>query len=451
MSIKGVFYKWCSPPLRATWDRIEASDIGYRLARGAFWSLCGVVASRALTLLASIFVARMLGREGFGELGIIRSTVEMFGVFAGFGLGLTATKHVAEFRRTDPDRAGRIIVLSGMVAVATATLAGALLFVLAPWLAAQTLAAPHLGGLIRVGCVVLVLSALNGAQTGALAGFEAFKTVAWVNLWAGLTSFPILVAGTYFGGLEGAVWALAASLAINWVLNHFALRREAASAGIPLRFLRWPRDLGVLWRFSLPAVFAAAMVGPVNWACSAMLVNQPGGYGEMGVFNAANQWFLGVMFLPSVLGQVVLPVLSERYGANDQVRSAKVLKVAIGANALAVVPLVIGLSLLSPFVMDLYGTAFRDGWPTLVAVLVTAGVMAIQAPVGQVLAASGRMWLGFLMNLGWAAAFVGLTALLVSHGSVGVAAGRLGAYILHTTWVFAFAYYLLRRRSSGRA
>jgi len=37
----------------------------------------------------------LLGTVGFGELGVIQSTVGMFGVFAGLGLGMTATKYVA--------------------------------------------------------------------------------------------------------------------------------------------------------------------------------------------------------------------------------------------------------------------------------------------------------------------------------------------------------------------
>ena len=81
----------------ATLARIEASKIGYRLAMGAFWSMAGAVISRGLMLAAWVLVARMLGKTGYGELGMIQSTVGMFGVFAGFGFGLTATKHVAEF------------------------------------------------------------------------------------------------------------------------------------------------------------------------------------------------------------------------------------------------------------------------------------------------------------------------------------------------------------------
>ena len=81
--------------------------------------MAGAVISRGLMLAATVLVARMLGKTVYGELGMIQSTVGMFGVFAGFGLGLTATKHVAEFRQSDPDRAGRIINLSCLVAVFT--------------------------------------------------------------------------------------------------------------------------------------------------------------------------------------------------------------------------------------------------------------------------------------------------------------------------------------------
>ena len=168
MSIKSIALRWCPPVLKPWWDRVEASPLGYRLARGAFWSLAGALISRGLGLAAWIIVARVLGKEGFGELGIIQSTVGMFGVLAGFGLGMTATKHVAEFRATDPARAGRIIGMSAVVAFVSAGIMTGLLFALAPWLADRALAAPHLAGLLRLGSLLLLFNALNGAQTGAL-------------------------------------------------------------------------------------------------------------------------------------------------------------------------------------------------------------------------------------------------------------------------------------------
>ena len=84
--INKAIHTYCPSTLRPTLDRIEASEIGSRFAKGTIWSMAGAVISRGLMLIASIFVARMLGKTGFGELGMIQSTVGMFGVFAGFGL-----------------------------------------------------------------------------------------------------------------------------------------------------------------------------------------------------------------------------------------------------------------------------------------------------------------------------------------------------------------------------
>ncbi|MGO9109688.1 MAG: oligosaccharide flippase family protein [Thermoguttaceae bacterium] len=445
VSVKTVVRACCPQPLRPLWDRIEASDVGYRLAKGSFWSVLGTVVSSGLALLASILIARLMGRATYGELGIIRTTMAMFGGFAGLSLGLTATKHVAEFRLTDPLRAGRVIALSGVVAFGSAALVAIACFVLAPWLAADTLATPQLTGLLRIGCLILFLEAITGAQTGALAGFEAFKTIARLNTVVGLLNFPVLVAGAWFGGLEGAVWGMTANTAVKWALSHLALRREAARAAVPFGLAGWWREWPTLWNFSLPATLGGFVLGPLSWSCSALIVNQPGGYAEMGVFNAANQWYNAVMLLPCLLGEVVLPVLSEQWGRQRTSQSKRVLRLAIAVNGLLVAPVVLLGVLASPWIMASYGRDFADGWPTLVVILLTAGLVALQYPVGQMIAASGRIWLQTFVTIGWAVSFLGMTWLLVSSGALGLAGARAVACLIQAVWSFAFVTFLLRQ------
>jgi O-antigen/teichoic acid export membrane protein len=424
--------------------RVQNSPIGYRLAKGVFWSMTGAVVSRALGFVATILVARVLGKTVYGEYGMISSTVGMFGVFAGFGLGLTATKFVAEFRQSDPVRAGRIIGLSGLFAILTSGIMALGLLLFAPWLAEHTINAPHLTKELRISALILFISGINGAQTGALSGFEAFKTVAYVNLFSGLISFPIVVCGVLFGGLTGAVWALAANCFFNWLLSHFALRKEACRFGIPLTIKDCFREWSVLWKFSLPALLAGALVGPVNWICSALLVNQPNGYGEMGIYNAANQWYVILMFLPGLFGGVVLPVLSERLGQKDKEQSIKLMALAIKLNAIVVLPLVLVACIASPYIMSLYGEGFRSGWPTLIVVLLTTGLLTVQTPVGQIMCASGNLWIGFLMNIGWAVVFTTGTIVLVHNGSLGLAMARAIGYLVHSISVFVFAIWIIR-------
>lgn len=449
MSLKTLVYACCPSAVHPFIKRIKASEVGSRLARGVFWSMAGTAISRGLMLCATVLVARMLGKTGYGELGMIQTTVGMFGVFAGFGLGLTSTKYVAEFRQSDPERAGRIIGLSGLFTIGTGSLMVLGLLIFAPWLAEHTISAPHLTGVLRVGAIILFVNALNGAQTGALSGFEAFKSIAHVNLIVGLISFPILICGAYFGGLTGAVWALGINLCINWLLNHLALRKEARRYGVPFSFRACGREWPVLWKFSLPAVLAGSMVGPVNWACSAMLVNRPDGYGEMGIFSATNQWYVLLLFIPDILGKVVLPVLSDQFGQGNTKQLTTTLVLTIKVNLLIVTPLVLVASIASPYIMGLYGKGFGDGWPTLVVVLMTAGILAIQTPVGQIIAATGRMWLGCVMNMGWALTFIVSTVLLVDHGSLGLASARLLSYTIHSIWTFGFVIWLLRKRENN--
>jgi len=309
------------------------------------------------------------------------------------------------------------------------------------------LAAPHLGRLLRITAITLFITALNSAQSGALSGFEAFKTTARLNMATGVLSLPIMIAGVLLGGLEGAVWAMVVSSAGTWLLFHFAVRKEALRFRVPLQFVGCLHELPLLWRFSLPAVLSGMMVAPVNWACDAMLVNQPDGYAQMGIFNAANQWFNALLFLPTTIGSVILPILSERLASKSTQECGKLLKVSMRATIVVVTPVVVIGSLLSTFIMRFYGEGFGSGYLTLIVVLVTAGLLAVQAPIGHIIAASGRMWMGFLMNTGWALLFVGLSYLLVRFGALGIALARLGAYLLHATWTFGFAYLYLRSTS----
>lgn len=443
MSIASTVLPYLPLPAQNAVRRVKASPLGYRLASGAIWSISGAVISRALMLLANIIVARMLTREVYGELGIIRSTVNMFVVFAGFGMGLTATKHVAEFRQSDPARAGRIMALSSAFTFFTGALIAVILFFAAPWLAGLTLNAPHLATELRISGLILLVSAMNGAQTGALAGFEAFKTIAGINLRTGLISFPIFIAGAWLGGLHGSVWALGASMAVNWFLNHLALRKESSKHSIPFSFADCTREWPILWKFSLPAVLSGVMVSPVVWLCNAMLVNQPGGYGEMALFDAANQWRAAILFVPGMLGQIVLPMLSSLNGPGEQAKYLKVLKINVLTNGGTALVVSIPIALAAPWIMKTYGSDFETGRSILVCLAFSTVIMSINNIVGQSIASKGRMWIGFFFNALWAATLLFASHILIrgGHGALGVAMANLFAYLVHSLWQ---TIYILR-------
>jgi O-antigen/teichoic acid export membrane protein len=408
--------------------KIKASPLGYRLARGAMWSMIGTILSRGLSVVATIAVARMLGKIGFGELGIIQSTLLNLSVFTSHGLGLTAIKYVSELREKDPIRAGRIMTLSGIVACCGGCMLALALALASPWFAERLLAAPHLAGFLQIGSLLILFSAMNGAQNGALAGLEAFRRIAQVNLIVGLLNFPIMFIGVWTAGLKGAVWGLVASSAVGWLITHRALRLEARRAGLCFTYKGHMKEIPVLSGFSFPALLSSVVYGPVGWACSVLLVNQPDGYPQMAIFNATNQWFALILFLPAQVSQVILPMLSEAVGSGDSKRTKKILKLAVRTNLAVMLPLLAMILLASPWLMSLYGPGYSEHWPTFVVAMLTAGILAIMSPWAEVLNAGNVQWTMFGLNVAWGIASLSLAPFLLGWGALGLVTLRLIAF-----------------------
>jgi len=425
--------------------RLPPGSLRARFAKGATWSLIGTVISQGLALLASIVVARVLGKVGYGELGMVRSTVGMFGVFAGLGLGLTATKYVAEFRDKDPARAGRIIGLSLAVSVLTGSACALAVFHFAPALATHAINAPQLVPELRIATLLLLFNALTGVQTGVLAGFEAFKTIAYTNLFRGLASFPLVVAGVLLAGLPGAIWGFVLTGAVALAVNQVFLARESVRHRVRLSYRGILSERRILWGFSLPAFLAGALAGPVAWGVNALLVYQPGGYAELGVFNAARQWQRLFTFVPGLIGQVSVPMLSSLESSGDSRGSRKVLGAAVLTSGAVALPILLLLLVFSGPIMSFYGPGFSSRGAVLRLTALTALLIAIAVPVGNLIAASGRMWIGATMNGAWAVVLLGASWVFIAHdwGADGVALAYLVAYVCHVGWSFWFAVRIL--------
>ena len=421
--------------IRALANHLRDSPLAQRMAHGAFWSLSGALLSRAVSLISSILVARMLGKEGYGQLGMIQSTLGMFQIFAGFGLGLTATKYVAELRFSDRNKAGRVISLSIAFAAGAGTLMVVLLLFTSSWVAVKALASPAMSGLLQMGAPMLLCGAVAGAQTGALAGFEAFKSMARVNLIVAVVTFFFLVGGVYFMGLNGAVLGLLAANLIWVILNHLALSFEASRANIPFPAKDFFSERKILWNFSVPSVLASLLVTPVYWSASAILVNQPGGYADMGIFNAANQWRGAILFLPGILCQVGLPMLcsiNKSEGNSEEVR--KVFRYNLLINGSITLFAALLISIFSLQIMGIYGNSFGAGYVVLIMLAVSTFFVSINNVIGQTIVSSGKMWVGLGFNAIWAISLLGISIILVPlYRAEGLAAAYLAAFLIHTT------------------
>lgn len=401
------------------------------------WNGLAEALARGLPVLGLILAARILGRAAFGEFGIAYSTAMMLQVFAVAGLGTTATTFVARWRMTDPERAGRVIVLCYGFSFLSGGLFLLGLAVGAERIAGTLLAAPELASELYIAGFLMFAVTLTAVQTGMLIGFQAYRDMAAANLVGGAASALLVAFGAHLAGVTGALWGLTCAQAIQALASAAVLQRAMRRDGVSPRFRLSPGELALLWRFSLPALLTVALWTVPTWTASVLLVRQPNGMGEMGLLAAANQWFSALMFVPGVLTQVLLPIYSERIGGDRQSEAGRLAIRSAHAVLLSMILLVVPMMLASPWIAGLYGDEFRSGALVFAVLFLTTAIAAPWGALGNYLAAEERMWTRFSINVVWAVVLIVGALLLIERGALGVALATLFAYAVRTALTYA--------------
>jgi O-antigen/teichoic acid export membrane protein len=383
-------------------------------------------------------VARILGSEGYGQFGILRSTVLMFTSFAGYSLGITASKHVAECLNSDKEKTGRILGLTVGFGVLMGLLVGIVFYLLSPWLALKTLNAPEITGELRIGAFILFFSSLNGAQMGALQGFMSFKRIAKINVIQAIISFPLFLIGAQYFGVYGTIWAFAFSYILICILSNSALNNEAKKNSIKIDYAKALQEKSMLFTYSLPAFLSGLMVTPVKWYADSLLVSN-GGFSEIGLFTAALTFNNIIMVGVGMLSAPFLSIMAKNKYAD---RNSKFSKFNI------IAPWAMGIFFTSPFIVfpELGGYIFGDSFsgnkfelPFVFVLLFTIIIMFKQG-LGRIMAVYNLQWWSFLSNLLWAICLIGSFLLFKESSAYTLSVSYLIAYIINVLVVLPVYY-----------
>lgn len=425
--------------------RLAQSPLARRFLGGAAWAFIGTVASSGITLVTMIFVARLLGKETYGQFVLIQSTLSMVGVFAGFGIGATATRYIAALKLCDTSRLGHILALSERTVLLFGIVVSCSLAVLSGSIATDVLSAPELALPLSIAAFAVFFTAMDGYQKSVLIGFESMRALA-IGTVAGVSvSLPVMLLAADWFGLDGVAGALVVGVLLQSAISRTQAVRQLRRYGVRLDAHGCLVEWRVIRDFAFPALLAGVLVTPTHWVCQALLANTPSGYAELAVLGVAMQWFNVIMLLPSIAGRMVLPILTEYVSSDNHVDSKRLLLLAIKANAVIALPMAGVIAALSPWIISLYGPEFQSGSLVLAIAVLTAALLAIMSPVGNMVAAASRMWLGVLMNLGWALFYIGFAYLYLEFGALGIAGAMGAAYLMHSIWVALWTRKILLR------
>jgi O-antigen/teichoic acid export membrane protein len=422
--------------LAAARAALRESPVAQRLYHGMSWSVVGSASASAISLLSLLVVARLLGKADYGRFVVIQSTLSMVAIFAGAGLAATITRYVAELHMRDAIRVARVLRLTYRVALLFSLVGTAALFVSASAIAKNLLVNTELELPLRIASMSIFFVAMDAYQKGLLIGLEAMRELAVGMTVATVCSMAILLWATYEYGLTGGAAGLVMGALIQFLVSRSQCVLKVRKLGV-LRGEGSLREWRVLRDFAVPSLLAGVVVVGAHWLSHTMLARSSRGFGELAVLGVAMQWFNVIVFLPNVATRPVLPLITDRLAAGHHGEVRAILRLAVFASLIVCVPISLVIALASPLIMAAYGPQFADGWPSLAVITLTSILVVVASPVGQVLAASSKMWTGASMNLAWAAIFLACGYFMLDLGALGIALGSCIAYLFHLaciTW-----------------
>jgi len=381
-------------------------------------------------LVAWVLVARTIVPAEFGKLNLMQTAITLLSGFGGFGLALAVTRQVAEARAVRAEVAGRYLGTALVLTLAGGLAVGAALGIGRSFFAGVLLHDRGLGSLIAASTGAVPFAALNTAIQAALMGLEAFRSTAIAQWLQGIGAGAGLVAGAVANGAVGGLLGFSVGQAVAALASYALLRREASGQSVVVSYRLRREEMRELWRYSLPtfcgflAISSAMLVGQI------ILSHQHDGFSQVGIFNNAYRWHLAILFVPSAIAPLLMPVMT-RLGARGRGREVASLfrGSTLGMLVLATAPAVV-IAAAAPLVLGLSGD-FYSRHPLPLIVLAAASVpAALNSVLSSTSVSLGAIRAWLFSDIVLAGVLIGTAALLVrgSHAS-GLALAYLAAYV----------------------
>jgi len=365
------------------------------------WIVPAPIVTKALGLVATIVLARLLAPAEFGLMAFAGTALALIAVFQDLGVTQALIAHPGDVS-TQLRPALTLSVVSGLLFYG--------LLVVAAFPLAGFLGQPLLPPILTVIGTVVVFQTLGQVQHAMLVRAERYPTLFAVTVVQAATYAAVAV-GLAWGGFGvwslvfGHVGAQMARTLLLWLLSPWRPLRDG---------LR-----GKLWSVGLVRFGGAlTVINALDWAADGWVLFTIGkllGSESLGLYNlsfeAARMAYFG---LPALAASVVLTSYSSLLDEPAELKRL-MLKGLRVVHGLAF-PVAASIAALSPWIVPL---VWGDKWSAAVPLLAVLALLGFSAPLGNVL-------LPYFVSAGKLRPLIGLTLvrLVLYAGVISVAAGH---------------------------
>jgi stage V sporulation protein B len=404
----------------------DSREVSARVARGGFTILVTRGLEGILAVVFTIVVARLIGPEGFGVVGIAFSLIAIFQIVARFGVPEAIARFVPKY--FVQKRWGMVMSVlreSFKYILVLALVFSAGLAMFAGTIATSIYHDPSLTTLFRAAAFVLFSSLLLGGFQGTFQGFQKMKYILLTQV--SYQVFRIVGAVVFIAlGLfaTGALLGMAASYAIACGISLFFLLPRLLPRG---RSRRAEKEKGLsreIFLFSAP-LWLGGIGAILMLYLAPLILGHVVSIEKVGYYTAAFAISLYAADFPGSLGMALFPAVSERWTLGDKRGCSAAIGATLKLISIVLIPLVVAGIFFSGFIISLlYGAEFVAG-ANVLRVLLAAFLLYSLAGVNiSILNGIGCSGVG--AKAWWSGAGVGVVAITIlawTHGAIGAAVG----------------------------
>ncbi len=420
-----------------------------RIVKGAVFSFVATLTKWLRAIVVSIVIARMLGPEQYGVYTLVVWVMLVAGMFVNLGFTTTTSKYLSEFKgKNAEDHVVGTVNFVLKLEIILGLIVTAVVMATSPYLAGLFSQGEY-KHLFLIAAIGIFPTAIFDICSYVFIGLQQFKSLALATFATSMLAVVLIPVALMLGfGLTGLIIInlLVAFIGLIYVL--FLLKKE-----VPLKaFVQAKLKSDVAAKITKYNIYILGII------FFDFVVNQRTEIFFLGYFRTPQEVaYYSVAFglasaamtiLPGSLTNVLMPIMSEAYGKNDESKLKKLFLESTRYLMILAVPITIGgIALAAPIMNVVYGLDYAQAIPALMCLFIPACAMSIGTGGSSLQYGIERQ--GFILKLGIVLAVINIVldlCLIPRYGVMGAVLANSAAQITGITISQIFTCKLLKVR-----
>jgi len=368
---------------------IKSRDLSSVLFRGAAGSLIINVSQAGITFVSHIFLARLLGKDNYGDYVYVFSWLSILLIFSVFGFDKALIRYLASYRISENwDFFRGLLHFSRVFVLSLSTFLAAITIIMIISLGPKV--DSELFKTFIIASLTIPFLAIATLQQGAI---NALKMVVSAEISLKIVRPLLLI------GFVAIIWLIRRCYLLSYqamTANFFAVL-IAMIANIAIFKFRIPIDIDCYKRsfdkrrwinMAVPALFIASMMvilRKTDIIMTGILIGLP----SAGIYNAATRISGLVSFGILSVITIAAPIFAELYSSDRKSDLQRIVRLSAKGIFILCIPLCLFLIIYGKIILGFFGSEFKTAYWALVVLVGGQLINAVCGPVGYLLIMTG--------------------------------------------------------------